>query len=56
MRKLEFGSNFALFILFFGVAWLEALRHGNWLAAAGWTAFSLAFLWADQERSRKPRG
>ena len=55
MRKLEFGSNFALFILFFGVALLEALRHGNWIAAAAWSAFSLIFLWADQVRSRKPR-
>jgi hypothetical protein len=56
MRRLEFGSNFALFILFFGVAWLEALRHGNWLAAAGWTALSLIFLGADQARARKPSG
>ena len=54
MRKLELGSNFALFILFFGVAWLEALRHGNWLAAAAWTAISLIFLRADQIRPRKP--
>ena len=37
MKKINVGTNFAIFLLFFGVAALEAFQTQNWLkAASGW--------------------
>ena len=45
--KLKFGTNFAIFILFFGLAALEAVQTANWLKVGFWIAISLVFLFAD---------
>ena len=45
MDKL--GTNFAIFVLFFGVSALEALQTQDWLRVAFWLAIGLVFLWAD---------
>ena len=42
-----------MFVLFFGVATLEALQTANWLKAAFWLAIGIVFLAADN--LRKPR-
>ncbi|MFN8488930.1 MAG: hypothetical protein U0350_15190 [Caldilineaceae bacterium] len=47
MRKIQLGSNFALFLLFFGVAMIEALQTQNWLKAAFWLVIGIVFLLAD---------
>lgn len=47
MRKIRFGTNFAVFVLFFGVALLEAFQTGNWIKALFWAGIGLAFLMAD---------
>jgi hypothetical protein len=52
MRKPALGSNFALFLLFFGVAALDALSDGSWLRAGFWAAIALIFLRADQRTTR----
>ncbi len=44
-------SNFAVFLLFFGIALLDALRGGNWLRIAFWLAIGAVFLWMDRRRS-----
>src|SRR5258708_3336942 len=36
--KINFGVNFTIFILFFGVALLEAFQNAEWLKAAFWLA------------------
>ncbi|MGZ5220516.1 MAG: hypothetical protein ACXWC7_10565 [Chitinophagaceae bacterium] len=36
-----------MFLLFFGVAMLEAFQTHNWLKAIFWVAISLVFLAAD---------
>jgi hypothetical protein len=46
MKKINFGTNFAIFILFFGVAALEAFET-SWLKALFWAAIAVVFLWAD---------
>ena len=51
LKKLKFGTNFAIFVLFFGVASLEALQSQNWLKAAFWLAIGTMFLWADSKGS-----
>lgn len=53
MRRLNLGSNFALFLLFFGVAALDAIREQSWLRAAFWAVIALVFLRADQRRLTK---
>lgn len=50
MKRIKFGTNFAIFLLFFGVATLEALQTHNWIKAAFWLAIGIVFLLADNLR------
>ena len=45
--KIKLGTNFTIFLLFFGVATLEALQTANWIKAAFWLAIGCAFLYLD---------
>lgn len=47
MKKIKLGQGATVFILFFGVAMLEAFRNGNWVASLFWIAVGAAFLAAD---------
>jgi len=51
--KIRPGINFAVFVLFFGIALLEAFRAGNWLSAGLWMLVGLLFLFADNLRKSK---
>ncbi len=51
MKKFKLGANFTVFILFFGVALIEALEKQNWLEAALFILSGLLFLWADVRES-----
>ena len=53
MRGIRLGTNFAIFVLFFGVALLEAFQTGNWIKAVLWVAIGLVFLVADNFSRRK---
>jgi hypothetical protein len=53
MKKIKVGANFAVFVLFFGVALLEAFQTQNWLKATFWAAIGIVFLLADN--FRKPQ-
>ena len=53
MKSIKLGSNFAVFLLFFGVAALEAVQSGSWLKAGFWAAIGLVFLFADSFNSKK---
>ena len=50
MKNLRFGTNFAVFVLFFGVAGLDAVQTQDWLRVAFWVAIGLVFLWADAKK------
>jgi hypothetical protein len=54
MRSIRVGTSFAVFVLFFGVATLEAFQTQNWLKAAFWLAIGLVFLVGDNLKG-KPR-
>lgn len=43
-------EGFAIFLLFFGVAVLEAFQTRNWIKAAFWLAIGIVFLIADNLR------
>ena len=49
MNKL--GANFAVFILFFGIAFIEAFQKQNWLEAILFLALGVMSLWADLRKS-----
>lgn len=51
MKNLKFGTNFAVFVIFFGVAALDALQTQNWLRVAFWAGIGAFFLWADLKKS-----
>jgi hypothetical protein len=50
MKKLKF-TNFAIFIIFFGIAMIEAFQKNNWLEAALFLALGILSLWADIRKS-----
>jgi len=45
--KIKTGTNFTVFLLFFGIAILEAFQTQAWLKAIFWVAIGLVFLMAD---------
>jgi hypothetical protein len=47
LKRIKLGTNFAVFLLFFGVAALEAFQTRNWIKAAFWLAIGVVFLAAD---------
>lgn len=50
MKKLEF-SSVAVFIIFFGIALIEAFQKHNWLEAGLFLALGLLSLWADLRKA-----
>lgn len=52
MRNLHLGANFAIFLLFFGLSLLEAVRAHAWPMAALWASFAVLFLVADRREHR----
>jgi hypothetical protein len=52
MGRIKLGANFAVFLLFFGVAALETLQTRNWVKAAFWLAIGVVFLVADNLKKR----
>jgi hypothetical protein len=51
MNKIKL-QGFTIFVLFFGVAMLEAFQTRNWIKAAFWLAIGVVFLLADNLRRR----
>jgi hypothetical protein len=47
MKKIKLGTNFTVFLLFFGIATLEAIRNQNWLQVVFWLIIGIIFLTAD---------
>ena len=52
MRKIRPSTNFAVFLLFFGVAALEAFQTANYAKAAFWAAIGIVFLVADNQKKK----
>ena len=51
MNKLSF-TNFTVFLLFFGVAAIEAFQTRNWLKVVFWFAIGLVFLISDLRKKK----
>ena len=52
MKKINVGANFAIFLLFFGVATLEYFQTQNWLKTLFWLVIGAVFLFADNLKQR----
>jgi len=48
MKRISLGPNFIIFLLFFGVAALEAFESRSWVKCAFWLAIGMVFLAADR--------
>lgn len=55
MKKFKFGANFTIFLLFFGVAVIEAFQTQNWLKAVFWLLIGIVFLAADNFNKSSPQ-
>ena len=53
MKRIRFSTNFTVFVLFFGVAAIEAIRTRDWLMSAFWAAIGIVFLIADNMQTQK---
>lgn len=51
MKAIRLGSSVTVFLLFFGVAALEAIQSRNWLKMVFWLAIGTVFLRADRARA-----
>ncbi len=49
MKQHSF-ANLAVFILFFGIALIEAVQKQNWLEAALFAALGVMSLWVDFQK------
>jgi hypothetical protein len=47
MKRIRVSHGFLVFILFFGIALLDALHNFDWLQLSFWLAIGLVFILAD---------
>jgi hypothetical protein len=50
MKKLKF-TNLTVFIIFFGIALIEALKKQNWLEAFLFLSLGVIALWVDLRKT-----
>lgn len=52
MKAIIFGAGFTVFVLFFGIALLDAFQNGQWIRPLFWLSIGNIFLVADNLRKR----
>ncbi len=53
MQRLRLSENVAVFLLFFGIALIEAIQKGHWLVVLFWLTLGSLFLRADLLRANR---
>lgn len=53
MKQIKPGPGFTIFLLFFGLALLDAIQVQDWLKVGLWLLLGLAFLLADSWGKQK---
>ena len=53
MPQIKPGPGFTVFLLFFALALIDAIRIQDWLKVSFWIAIGLVFLLADSPKKRK---
>lgn len=49
MKNITF-TNMTVFVLFFGLALIEAIQKDNWVSASLFAALGVVSLWADLQK------
>jgi hypothetical protein len=52
MKKIKFGTGFTIFIIFFGIAVVEAFDKQDWIWVVLWILIGMVFLYADNMKSK----
>lgn len=52
MNKLNFNAGLTIFILFFGIALIEAIEKHNWLEASIFLLLGVVSFWADKRKKQ----
>jgi hypothetical protein len=47
LKEIRLRSGMVVFLLFFGIAFIEAFRTRNWIAVAYWVGIASLFLLLD---------
>ena len=55
MGNLRLGANVTVFLVFFGIALLDAIWSRHWFGTFLWLAFGALFLRADSKRTESGR-
>jgi hypothetical protein len=50
MNKIS--ANFTIFVLFFGLALVEAVKNQEWVESILFLALGAMFLWADRKKPK----
>jgi hypothetical protein len=50
MSKFKFNAGITIFILFFGLALIEAIEKHNWLEASLFLLLGVVSFWADRKK------
>ncbi len=50
MKKITVGPKVAIFVLFFGLSLLEAVRDRDYIKGGLWFLLGLVFLFADNKQ------
>jgi hypothetical protein len=53
MKTFNPGAGFTIFIIFFGVAVMQAFRSLNWLMICFWLMMGVLFLYLDRKESSR---
>jgi len=53
MAKIKLGTNFVIFLLFFGIALIETIGKKNYLESLFWVAIGIIFLVSDNLKKNK---
>jgi hypothetical protein len=55
MKQIKPGPGFAVFIVFFGIALLEAFRTQNWVMIIFWVVMGLVFILLENQEKHDER-
>ena len=55
MKRFQPGTGFTMFLIFFGIAVIEAIRSRNLLLILFWVSMALLFLIADNMKGQNQK-
>lgn len=53
MKRIQLGQGFMVFLIFFGIAVVDAVRSFDWLRIAFWLGIGAVFILADNLKKQE---